>query len=200
MSRVVVVANHVAPQRWRNGGGLTRELLAWPDAGSWCVRISVAEIAEDGPFSPYPGVERWFCVLKGVGVRLDIDGAPRTVRRIDAPVRFSGDSIVSCRLIDGPTSDLNLMTQGSRGEMTTVGDGQAWTPGDGPVGLFTAVAGVCSIDGDVAALPPYALLWLEAGATRLTFTAEQRPAGAVGWWLRAGDGVGPQQPVKGQSA
>ena len=51
---------------WRNGGGVTRELLrlaARPATGS--VRVSVADIEADGPFSPFPGVERWFAVLRG---------------------------------------------------------------------------------------------------------------------------------------
>ena len=29
---------------WRNGVGRTRELLAWPTAADWLVRVSVAEI------------------------------------------------------------------------------------------------------------------------------------------------------------
>ena len=41
------------PQPWRNGGGVTRELLAWPAGGGWQVRVSVAEIEADGPFSPF---------------------------------------------------------------------------------------------------------------------------------------------------
>jgi environmental stress-induced protein Ves len=40
---------------WKNGGGVTRELLAWPGGGDWQVRISVAEIEADGPFSSFPG-------------------------------------------------------------------------------------------------------------------------------------------------
>ena len=58
------------PQPWRNGGGVTRELLAWPDGGDWRVRVSVADIDADGPFSAFPGVERWFAVLEGAGVAL----------------------------------------------------------------------------------------------------------------------------------
>jgi environmental stress-induced protein Ves len=57
-------------QTWRNGGGSTRELLAWPEAGAWQLRISVAEITRDGPFSAFAGVQRWFAVLRGDGVRL----------------------------------------------------------------------------------------------------------------------------------
>ena len=51
--------------RWRNGGGRTRELLAWPDAADWKVRVSVADVESDGPFSAFPGVQRWFAVLEG---------------------------------------------------------------------------------------------------------------------------------------
>ena len=59
-----------APQPWRNGGGLTRELLAWPGSGDWVLRVSVADIEADGPFSAFPGIDRWFTVLSGAGVRL----------------------------------------------------------------------------------------------------------------------------------
>ena len=71
--RLVALAD-TPPVPWRNGGGLTRELLAWPDGGDWAVRVSVAEIEADGPFSTFPGVERWFAVLEGGGVALTIAG------------------------------------------------------------------------------------------------------------------------------
>ena len=54
----LVRLDEVNPQPWRNGGGMTRELLAWPEAERWRARVSVADIAEDGPFSPFPGVDR----------------------------------------------------------------------------------------------------------------------------------------------
>ncbi|MFG5407966.1 HutD family protein [Piscinibacter sakaiensis] len=38
-------------QPWRNGGGHTRELWTWPADGPWQARLSVADIAADGPFS-----------------------------------------------------------------------------------------------------------------------------------------------------
>ncbi|MEO8526020.1 MAG: HutD family protein [Caldimonas sp.] len=47
-----------AAQPWRNGGGVTRELLAWPGVGDWCVRVSIADIEADGPFSTFSGVQR----------------------------------------------------------------------------------------------------------------------------------------------
>ena len=60
----------VTPQPWLNGGGITRELLALPSAADWKWRISVAEVARDGPLSGYPGIERWFAVVQGAGVVL----------------------------------------------------------------------------------------------------------------------------------
>ena len=60
-------ASTATPVPWKNGGGVTRELLRLP-AGSgddWTLRISVADIAADGPFSPFPGITRWFAVLTG---------------------------------------------------------------------------------------------------------------------------------------
>ena len=94
---------------WRNGGGTTRELLAWPAAEDWQVRVSVAEIAADGPFSPYPGIDRWFAVLDGHGVVLTLPQGERVLRPGDAPLAFAGEAAPACRLIDGPTRDLNLM-------------------------------------------------------------------------------------------
>ena len=62
MSFQCIAQADVMPQAWRNGGGQTRELLAWPHGADWSVRISLADIEADGPFSPFPGVQRWFAV------------------------------------------------------------------------------------------------------------------------------------------
>jgi uncharacterized protein len=116
----LVAVERVLPQAWRNGGGVTRELLAWPDARDWKVRLSVAEVERDGPFSHFPGVERWFAVLQGAGVRLDIDGAAHTALAGGEPLRFAGTAAVDCRLIDGPTRDFNLMLRGTAGRLQRV--------------------------------------------------------------------------------
>ena len=115
------------PQPWRNGGGLTHELLAWAgpagDAATlpgstppaWTVRVSVAEIARDGPFSPYPGVDRAFAVLEGRGVVLAWPRGDTVCRPGDEALRFDGADAPGCRLVDGPTLDLNLMAQARAG-------------------------------------------------------------------------------------
>ena len=90
MSWALIRLNEVAPVPWRNGGGVTRELLAWPSPDDWALRISVAEVERDGPFSQYPGVQRWFAVLSGGGVRLTVAGQVRELRALGQafPVRW----------------------------------------------------------------------------------------------------------------
>jgi hypothetical protein len=105
--------DEVFPAPWRNGGGTTRELLAWPHKEDWQVRVSVAEIAKDGPFSSYPGVTRWFAVLSGEGVKLD----EHSLGTKSEPLRFDGARPLECRLAGGATEDFNLMLKGREGLM-----------------------------------------------------------------------------------
>ncbi len=100
---------------WRNGGGRTRELLAWPNAKDWRVRVSVAEIEQDGPFSAFPGVERAFAVLSGSGVVLGLLTGDRRIACDGEAASFPGEAAPFCRLIDGPTQDLNLMVRRAAG-------------------------------------------------------------------------------------
>lgn len=110
----------VAPTPWHNGGGVTRELLAWPQAADWRVRISVAEITQDGPFSPFDGVQRWFAVLAGAGVRLQIGDMTHALTATSPPFGFDGALAPQCELVAGPTLDFNLMLKGCAGRMERV--------------------------------------------------------------------------------
>jgi len=105
----MVAAHDVAPQRWKNGGGFTRELLAWPVADDWQLRISVADIEADGPFSAFPGIVRHFAVLQGDGVELRFGGRACRLGPGDPMLRFDGAEAPACRLLGGPTRDLNVM-------------------------------------------------------------------------------------------
>jgi len=189
MTTRLVRSIDVPPQRWRNGGGTTRELLAWPDALAWQVRVSVADIEADGPFSSYPGVQRWFTVLQGAGVELTIGDALHRLARGDAPLCFAGELPTACRLLDGPTRCLNLMLRRASGGIVAATDGQDWSPRSAQCGLFSAVSGRCEtpVDGRMPAieLPPYTLLWFDPAPPALRFVAGQRPAALIGWWLSA---------------
>jgi environmental stress-induced protein Ves len=124
-------AADTAPQAWRNGGGRTRELLAWPAGPEWRLRISLADIDADGPFSAFAGVQRWFAVIEGAGVRLALPGVEGTRERLlttaDDAICFDGAAAPGCQLIDGPTRDLNLMLRaGTEGEMRRALSGVPW--------------------------------------------------------------------------
>src|ERR1043165_8979595 len=126
MSWMRITADEVAPTPWRNGGGRTRELLAWPHVADWKVRISVADIDRDGPFSAYPGVDRWFGVLSGEGVIM----RGRALKPNEGMVRFPGEDAPDCTLIDGPTQDFNVMHRRDRSEERRVGKEcrSRWSP------------------------------------------------------------------------
>lgn len=108
----------VAPSPWKNGGGVTRELLAWPSAADWVFRLSVAEVQADGPFSVFEGVQRWFAVLSGAGVYLRLGpggaGEVHMLTPRSAPFCFDGALPVDCALVDGATQDFNLMLRTDR--------------------------------------------------------------------------------------
>jgi environmental stress-induced protein Ves len=80
--------DRVAPTPWRNGGGVTRELVVFPVHENWHWRISVAEVTQDGPFSRYEGVQRWFAVLSGGGSAAWMARRTNCCRR--EPLRFDG--------------------------------------------------------------------------------------------------------------
>ena len=113
MSWNVVSLADVAATPWRNGGGVTRELVAWPPEGEWQWRMSVAEVEASGPFSRFEGVQRFFAVLSGAGVALDIVGERHTLTKESAPLAFDGAATTDCQLLDGPTQDFNLMVRGA---------------------------------------------------------------------------------------
>lgn len=183
---LVVIAAAVSPQPWRNGGGQTRELLLWPaDTGAWNLRISLASVTRSGPFSLFPGVQRWFSVVEGNGVALRVEGKEYRLNAASAPQQFRGDAPVHCDLLDGPTSDLNLMVSGGMGRMEHAVAGGTWNCDLLQGGLFTRARGTL-IDPDGAAhdLPPHTLFWLDgASGASFRFDSEGVEQGPAGIWL-----------------
>ena len=173
----------VAPQPWRNGGGSTRELLAWPDAAAWQVRVSVAAITRDGDFSAYPGVDRWFTVLNGDGVALDLPQDRVTLRRGSEPLHFAGEAAPACRLLGGATQDLNLMIRrgSGRGSMQRAVPGSALQGTARWRGLYAVEALTLDCDGTPQTLQADTLLWSDADLADWRLPADTAPAPA--WWL-----------------
>jgi environmental stress-induced protein Ves len=186
MDLLVVTASDIAPQPWRNGAGTTRELLTWPGPDRWQLRISLAEVTRDGPFSAYPGIERWFAVVQGNGVVLDIAGARHALDATNEPLRFGGGEPVQCSLVDGPTRDLNLMSAGGHGRMLPAQSGVAWTSAMPQRGIFTRVPGVWKGEphGCLVDLAANTLLWCPDSAdARFVFEAHDGTEPHPALWL-----------------
>ncbi|MEE2522376.1 HutD family protein [Pseudarthrobacter sp. J75] len=103
------------PQPWRNGGGVTRELVSHPLAassqdGTWDWRVSIAEVSKEGDFSTFPGMERVLTVVDGELFLLTVDGTEHPLEKY-RPFRFSGDAAASGALPTGDVRDLNVITR-----------------------------------------------------------------------------------------
>ncbi len=186
VSRLLVAAQSVAPQAWRNGGGQTRELLAWPPQGPWQLRISRADIGADGPFSAFPGVTRWFSVLEGRGVALTLPGGRHLVDATGDALCFDGAWAPDCALLDGPTLDLNLMAIGGASVMRKVVAGEPWDDGYRMRGLYTTTAGQWHGPQAVCAVQSHSLLWepdSAPGAWTFMPHRHAHPASGSAWWL-----------------
>ncbi|MDE2289871.1 MAG: HutD family protein [Burkholderiales bacterium] len=99
---------------WKNGGGTTRELAVFPagagfDDFVW--RVSVADVAQSGPFSALPGVDREIVLLEGEGMLLHGEHLTHPLVKSFEPHAFAGETPVEATLCGGATRDLNLMTR-----------------------------------------------------------------------------------------
>ena len=101
---------------WKNGGGVTREIVREPaganlDDFDW--RVSVADIAAAGPFSRFVGVDRHLLLLEGDGVNLTSEEAGMNVNLLanGTVLAFSGDVDMSSQLLGGAVRDFNVMTK-----------------------------------------------------------------------------------------
>lgn len=114
---------HLTPKDYKTSawsGGITTELLIWPEGASYATRefafrISSARVElPESDFTALPGVQRWITPLTG-GFTLTHDtGAPVIMGPLDSPYGFDGGIATHCA---GIATDFNLMCQGVPGEM-----------------------------------------------------------------------------------
>ena len=129
---------------WKNGGGVTREVAAFPPRGlpsgrpprglppgrpegaaldTFLWRVSVADVAQPGPFSRFEGVDRTLVLLSGAGMLLDdAEGHTHALTQPLDVAHFKGEASIDARLVDGATRDFNLMVR--RG--AAAGDVEVW--------------------------------------------------------------------------
>lgn len=114
--RIVRFAD-LTPSPWKNGGGETREIAVHPagagfDSFDW--RLSMAMVAQDGPFSVFDGIDRTLVLLEGAGMVLSVAGQSDRVMAAGDRADFAGDAGAHARLTAGPVRDLNLMVRRGR--------------------------------------------------------------------------------------
>jgi uncharacterized protein len=93
---------------WKNGGGITHEILKEERDGKLLWRLSIAEVASDGPFSLFPGLSRILTVIEGEG--LELTAPDRVLHALPLhPAAFPGDLAITSKRIDGDVRDFNVI-------------------------------------------------------------------------------------------
>lgn len=98
-------------QPWKNGGGVTHEIVRWPDVDGYDVRISIADDRAPGPFSRFPGYRRWSFLAGTAAIALDIAGTVHELIALGDHVEVGGDVAITCALPGGPTRLLNVLVR-----------------------------------------------------------------------------------------
>lgn len=173
--RILRAADRTATA-WKNGGGVTREIAAFPEGSGmedFAWRASLAEVAADGPFSAFPGIDRTLTLAEGAGMDLVVGGVRRLVDERFAPQDLPGDEPTDCRLLSGPVVNFNVMYRRGAVEVETavVRGRLGLTAAPGETLLVLALAGPAEFapaEGPAVALGPYdAVLVTGPGAGRL---------------------------------
>lgn len=155
---------------WKNGGGVTREIVCQPPGAhmanfDW--RVSIAHIASDGPFSAFPGIDRVITLLSGGGVHLLGDDG-QVDHRLDtplAPFAFAGEAAIHARLLAGDCHDFNVMTRRSKCSASLQVVRSACDCPAVSQGLLMAVQGHWLLEGaSTQTLAPQQGLWWSDGS------------------------------------
>jgi len=158
-------------QPWKNGGGVTHEIVRWPDPGAragayddaYDVRISIADDRTPGPFSRFPGYRRWSFLAGAAPIVLDVAGTVHELMTLGDHLEVDGDVAISCELPAGPTRLFNILVR----------DGVDAVVGRGPCARPIRFAFA------LAALP-----WLPAGHAAVFDPPEVAILTADAVWLR----------------
>lgn len=142
MMRHLTPADYTA-MPWANGRGTTVEMLreTGPDGGLR-LRLSMASVVEDGPFSNFPGIERNLTVISGPG--FDLVGDTRIMAAPLNPVAFPGDVPISAAGVTAPSDDFNVMTARALPlpEVRVETDAEVSPPGGGRLAIVALGTGV----------------------------------------------------------
>lgn len=124
-----VDAASLRTQAWANGAGTTTVIASEPDDDHWRWRLSIAEIAQEAPFSSFADTRRLFVPLDAP-IQLRFDDTRTTSLLRLAVARFDGADAPYALLPEGPTRAFNLMLRGTaQGELIARPlNGGMWLP------------------------------------------------------------------------
>lgn len=97
---------------WKNGGGMTTEIAKGGKSSvdqDWGWRVSMADVATDGPFSIFSGIDRSITVIEGAGMDLHYPDGRKTRLDLNSVVDFDGGEALDGKLRDGPIKDFNVL-------------------------------------------------------------------------------------------
>lgn len=145
------------PQPWKNGMGITREIVRFPtDAGGddFVWRISVAEVNSASPFSTFPGIDRQIVLLDGDGFTMTLDD--RQQHALTTPLQpfaFPGEAHVDVTMAGSATRDFNLMVRRARahGQVRVCRESGSHVPEPECVLVYVVQGRVMTMDGELEA-------------------------------------------------
>ncbi|HQZ33179.1 MAG TPA: HutD family protein [Ilumatobacteraceae bacterium] len=163
--------------RWRNDGGWTRDVARdSPREHDFSWRISIADVEVDGPFSRFDGFDRLLVLLEGAGMDLVCiaDGTTMELRPKARSARFAGETAITAELLDGATTDFNVIWDRSRFSLLEHDDWRNRTigGGDGSIVVVHVLSGAMENDRGVRGVAGDTMIDDSGRATRLGGDAE----------------------------
>ncbi|MHC1550201.1 HutD/Ves family protein [Phyllobacterium sp. K27] len=109
LTRVIRYADHVE-MSWKNGAGDTREIARKDDCDGLLWRLSLATVAESGPFSVFPELDRIIVLLEGDPMTLEFEDGESLTLNLGMPQRFSCNRPLHAQLSSSrQCRDLNFL-------------------------------------------------------------------------------------------
>ena len=104
---------------WKNGAGVTEEILLLPTGAtqaSFALRASRASIPKPGPFSAFPGVDRTITLIEGEALVLEFDDFEIRLEPLH-PYTFDSGLTPVGRPVGGGVRVLNVMAARNRWQL-----------------------------------------------------------------------------------
>ncbi len=163
MSVRIVAAGEARRMPWKNGRGTTLELATdapESDPAAWTWRLSIADVPERGPFSRFPGIDRWIACLAGEGLRLHRGRSVDEVPKHGVALAFAGEEKVDGEPRGRGVRDVNLLLRrGAWSGRLRVERGAGGLARGATVVIHAFTAGLAiEFDGMSYPLPPGATL------------------------------------------